>query len=168
MDAGEALGDHGADAEVQRREGGVLAAGALPVVVPADDGPGPISLAFLWYSGSKRRKVNLAISGTFDRNDMTSPRQARVTGRDVVIHHYGDRGLERVRKLGGLGRRLDVRAARDLDARSLILRRGLEDLSVIHRRVRRGLGQLGYSPSSRGSVMTPRRAVAAAVVGLVR
>ena len=72
VDAGEALGDHGADAEVQRREGGVLAAGALPVVVPADDEARPHLFSLLVYSGSKRRKVNLAISGTFDRNDMTS------------------------------------------------------------------------------------------------
>ena len=37
VDAGEALGDHGAQAEVARRDRGVLAARALAVVVAADD-----------------------------------------------------------------------------------------------------------------------------------
>src|SRR3712207_2062761 len=40
VDAGEALGDHGSDPEVQRGESGVLPARALPVVVPPHDRSG--------------------------------------------------------------------------------------------------------------------------------
>jgi hypothetical protein len=57
---------------VQRRERGVLPARSLPVVVTPDDNTRCHLLGFSGNSGSKRRNVYLASSGTFERNAITS------------------------------------------------------------------------------------------------
>src|SRR5918998_998061 len=70
----------------------------------------------------------------------------QVTCRNVILDHDGHRSLERVRQLRGLGRRLDVRPARDLYARGLLGGCRVEDLTVVNRGVRGGFGQLRILP----------------------
>src|SRR5262249_39197851 len=85
MDPGEALGDDGPHAEIERGERGLLAARALPVVVPADDDPAP-------PFGGARGKVRIepaehrAAAGGNVRPDRDAQRTVggHVTGRDVV------------------------------------------------------------------------------------
>eukprot|EP00053_Salpingoeca_punica_P020385 m.211399 g.211399 ORF g.211399 m.211399 type:complete len:843 (+) comp18318_c0_seq1:197-2725(+) len=65
VDAGEALDDDGAAAEVARLEGGVLARAALAVVLVADDHP--VDVLALVEAGHRRDGVVLAGDGVEDR-----------------------------------------------------------------------------------------------------
>src|SRR5918998_3697596 len=131
--------------------------------------PGAISLAFSWYSGSKRRKVNLAISGTFERNDMTStPSGARSpvetsSSTTMVTVHSKESGSSGTSGGGFMfgPRKISMPDASSGDAGARIWRSSTAGFAGAS-------GRFGYSPSSRASVMAPRRAVATAVVGLVR
>ena len=67
VDAREGLGDHRVHAELERRERGVLARGALAVVVAADDEACLPLADALAEPGSRWRRVNSAIAGTLER-----------------------------------------------------------------------------------------------------
>src|SRR5215218_2322285 len=147
VDAGEALGDDRSYSEVQRGQSGVLPARALSVVVPAHyEARRHLSgvLVVLRVEAPESEPGDLRHVRT-ERHDLHSV-GCQVPGRDVVLDHDGYGSFERVRQLRGLRRRLDVRSARDLDARGLLRRGRLEDLPVVHRRVRRGFGELRVLP----------------------
>ena len=121
VDPREALGDHRPHAELRGSQRRVLAARPLAVVVPGDDEPSApllrpareLRIAVLERElGDCRHVRPIGHDGRAVRRE--------VAGRDVVRRHDQDAQLERVRKLLRLGRRLDVRAARDLDRASLV------------------------------------------------
>ena len=116
VDAREALRDHGADAELGGRERRVLAARALAVVVAGDDEPSaplvraPRELLVAVLEGELRDRGDIRAVGHHGRAV-----GREVAGRDVVRGDDQDAQLQLVRKRLLLGRRLDVRPARDLD-----------------------------------------------------
>ena len=130
VDAREALRDHGAHAELGGRERGVLAARALAVVVAGDDeASAPLLRA------ARELRVAVLERELGDRRDVRAVRHHRravgreVAGRDVVRRDDQHTQLERVGQLLLLGRRLDVRPARDLDRRRLVGGHRLEDVT---------------------------------------
>src|SRR5215217_3767330 len=126
VDAREALSYYRSDAEVQRGQGRVLAATALTVVVPAHDQARRQLFGLLVVL-----RVEAAEGETGDLGHVRAeghylhPIWREVSSRDVVPDDDGHGALERARQLRGLGWRLDVGAARHLDAASLLRRRGV-------------------------------------------
>src|SRR5215208_8210064 len=126
VDAGEALSYHRSDAEVQRGQGRVLAATTLTVVVPAHDKARRHLFGLLVVLG-----VEAAEGETGDLGHVRAeghylhPIWCEVSSRDVVPDDDGHGALERAWQFRGLRWRLDVGAARHLDAASLLLRRGV-------------------------------------------
>src|SRR5215207_7655110 len=129
VDARERLRDHRLDAELQRGERGVLARGALAVVVAADDEPAAPLLDPL-----AELRVAVAERELRDRRDVGAVGHdldavgREVAGGDVVFLDGRDPALQRLAERLVVGRRLDVRAARDLDLLGLLLVRGREDV----------------------------------------
>ncbi len=151
VDPGEALCDHGANAELRRGQRGVLAARSLAVVVAGDDEPSAPLLR-----APRELRVSVLERELRDRGHVRAVRhhgravRGQVTGGDVVGRDDQDTELERVGQLLLLGRRLDVRAARDLDRPGLVGRNRLEDVRLDDRRSRgRARGQVGRGQLSR-------------------
>src|SRR4051812_15858822 len=132
VDARERLGDHRANAELQRRQGGVLARRALAVVVAADDEAAAPLADPLAELG-----IAVAEGELGDRGDIGAVGHdldavgGEVAGRDVVVLDGGDPALERVAERLVIRRRLDVRPARNLDPLGLALAGGGEDVDVV-------------------------------------
>ena len=110
------LRDHRAHAELRRRERRVLAARALAVVVAGDDeASAPLVRAL------RELRVAVLEGELGDRGHVRAVGHhgravgREVAGRDVVGDHDQHPHLQLVRQRLLLGRRLDVRAARDLD-----------------------------------------------------
>ena len=150
VDPREALRDHGPDAELRRRERGVLAARALAVVVAGDDeASAPLLRA------ARELRVAVLERELGDRRHVRAVGHDRravgreVAGRDVVGRDDQHAQLERVGQLLLLGRRLDVRAARDLDRRRLVGRHRLEDVTPGRRRAARAGARAARAPSAR-------------------
>src|SRR5829696_5905995 len=130
---------------------------------------GAHSEAFLGNSSSKRLKVYLASSGTFERNAITStPSGERSpvetsSGRTMATVPTSSSGSSSGSgggcMLGPLG--ISMLSASSLEAG------GMTWLSSTAGYIGAS-GRSGYSPSSRGSVITPYKAEAAATVGVVR
>ncbi len=116
VDPREALRDHRSHAELSRRERRVLAARALPVVVAGDDEASAPLLR-----PARELLVAVLERELGDRGHVRPVRhhgravRGQVAGRDVVGGDDQDAQLELVRQRLLLGRRLDVRPARDLD-----------------------------------------------------
>ena len=122
MDARERLGEHRLDPEVHGASA-ACSRGALPVVVARDDDPLPHSFRRLRNSGSRWRRVNSAMAGTFERGHHLDAVRGEVPGRDVVGLDGGDARLERIAERRVLRRALDVRPAWDLDLLGLLVGR---------------------------------------------
>ena len=168
VDAGEALGDDGADPEVERRERRVLARGPLAVVVAAgDEAAAPASGAVVELGVMAAEHVLRAVR---DVRPQAHPDRAvgrHVAGGDVVADDDRHAPVDgrRAAAAGAAARRCS-RAADDLDARSVAGGGGATICAVVDlgSRLHRADGAAG-SPSVRGSVIAPRSAVAAAVAG---
>ena len=106
VDAREALRDHRLDAELERRQRGVLARGALPVVVAADDEAAPPLL-----QPRAELRVAMAEGELGDRRDVRAVGHhlhavgREVAGRDVVGLHGRDARAQRLLQRHVLGRR---------------------------------------------------------------
>ena len=170
VDPREAAGRDRLHSQVQRGERGLLAGGALAVVVPADDpGPPRPRARASWNSGSRRR--NMIVGARLDvRPHRHADRAVRghVAGGDVVRRRRSAparRSRPAVAPAAGGGTRFVARA------RSRPLRRGARRAA---RRsawpsVDRGSGAAARSQrgpaEARGSVIVPVSALAAAVEG---
>src|SRR5215210_6611167 len=138
VDAGEALGDDRADSQMQRRERGVLAAGALPVVVPADDEPpAPLERPVVKPRVLPAEHVPRALGYVRPEAHPQSPVGSHVSSGDVVLDDYDDASLQLFGERLALGWRHDVGSADDLDVSRLLGWRRVQDLAVVHVRVGR-------------------------------
>src|ERR671920_410176 len=110
VDAGEALRDNGPDAEVQRRQRGVLAARTLPVVVPAHDKARRHLLGLPVVLGVEAAEGEFGDLGYVRaERHYLDPVRREVARRDVVLDYDADRALQRIGELGGFWWRLYVR-----------------------------------------------------------
>src|ERR687893_2371800 len=132
VDAREAPGDDRADSQVQRSQSSVFAAGALPVVVPADDktaAPLERTVVELWVLPAEH--VLRALG--YVRPEAHSERSvgSHVSGRDVVFSDYDDASLQLFWERSALGRGHDVGSADDLDVSRLLGWRRVRDLAGV-------------------------------------
>ena len=149
MDAGQGLGHHGGHAEVAGAEGGVLAAGALAVVLAAKDH----ALAELFDA---RHEVGVHPAEDVFANGRDVGAQGRdlgpgrqdVVGGDVVADLKGHGGLDGGRQRAKRRQRGDVGAALDGHARAV--GRGRQEQVADARDLGRELGLLrGLAPGGR-------------------
>src|SRR5215216_4898252 len=140
MDACEAPGDDRTDSQVQRSQSSVFAAGALPVVVPADNktaAPLERAVVELWVLPAEH--VLRTLGYVRPETHSERPVGSHVSGRDVVFDNYDDASLQLFWKRSALGRGHDVGSTDDLDISRLLGWRRVQDLAVVHIRVgRRG------------------------------
>src|SRR5215208_2482124 len=136
VDAREAPGDDRADSQVQRSQSSVFAAGALPVVVPADDktvAPLERAVVELWVPPAEH--VLRALGYVRPEAHSERPVGSHVSSRDIVFDDYDDASLQLFWKRSALGRGHDVGSADDLDVSRLLGWRRVQDLAVVHVRV---------------------------------
>src|SRR5215216_3029966 len=140
VDACEAPGDDRTDSQVQRSQSSVFAAGALPVVVPADNktaAPLERAVVELWVLPAEH--VLRALGYVRPEAHSERPVGSHVSGRDVVFDDYDDASLQLFWKRSALGRGHDIGSTDDLDISRLLGWRRVQDLAVVHIRVgRRG------------------------------
>jgi hypothetical protein len=169
VDPGEAQGQHGPGPEEARGQGRVLAARALPVVLPGDD---EVALPSLGDRPLVVRGIDRLEGEPGDLRDVAAigqgprPRRQDLVRRDVVPH------LDEHRAAEGAGQRIEVAQRFDVGPFSSGTRSpGAAGGSSIATSILilPGSRKAGYGiPRPRGSVMRPASAEAAAVSGLQR
>src|SRR5918998_6893487 len=159
VDAGEASCYHRFYTQIQRRERGVLAAGALPVVVPADDETAaPLERPVVELRVLPAEHVLRALGYVRPEAHPERPVGCHVPCRNVVFDHYDDASLQLFGERLALGRGHDVGAADDLDVSRLLGWRRGQDLAVVHVRVGRRGGDGRRLPQlARVGDLTPQR-----------
>ena len=133
MDAGEALRHHRADAQVQRHQGGVLAAGALAVVAAGDEDAAALRLGTgreILVHGGEAEVAQVGHIGAEGQELRVGRRD--VVGGDIVLHLEQHLAADIRRE--GLAHRegLDVGAAHDFNGVLRAGGNGRDDQVVVH------------------------------------